>query len=152
MAVSCDFRLAAEGATFALPEVANIAVIPGSGGISRLTRLVGPHWARWLVMACETITADEAKQIGLVHQVYPSDVFADKVMEFAQRLAGLPREALGLAKMTIDHAATVDRRTAREIDRLAQTALFMSDDFKDRVNAFNEASRSQTSRVKETPT
>ena len=42
-------------------------------------------------MACETITADEAKQIGLVHQVYPSDVFADKVMEFAQRLAGLPR-------------------------------------------------------------
>ena len=54
--------------------------------------------------------------------------------------------------MTIDHAATVDRRTAREIDRLAQTTLFMSDDFKDRVNAFNEASRSQTSRVTENPT
>jgi hypothetical protein len=47
---------------------------------------------------------------------------------------------LGLAKVTIDAAETVDRRTAREIDRMAQTLLFMSDDFKDRVNAFNAAS------------
>ena len=41
---SCDFRLAAEGASFALPELPSLGVIPGSGGISRVTRLVGPHW------------------------------------------------------------------------------------------------------------
>jgi len=143
LGVSCDFRLVAEGATFGLPEVANIAVIPGSGGISRLTRLVGPHWARWLAMACETVDAEQALAIGLAHAVYPADTFAGQVQAFARKLAGLPREAMGLAKAAIDVAASVDRRTAREFDRMAQTMLFMSDDFKDRVNAFMEASASR---------
>jgi enoyl-CoA hydratase len=142
LGVSCDFRLAAQGSTFGLPEVANISVIPGSGGISRLTRLVGPHWARWLAMACETIDAQQAVDIGLVHKVYPADTFADDVQAFARKLASLPREALGVAKVAIDVAASVDRRTAREFDRMAQTVLFMSDDFKDRVNAFMQRSPS----------
>jgi enoyl-CoA hydratase len=133
---SCDFRLAADTATFGLPEVANIAVIPGSGGISRLSRLVGPHWARWLAMACETVGAQQALDIGFVHAVYPADTFAEQAAAFARKLAGLPREAMGLAKVSIDAAETLDRRTAREWDRMAQTLLFMSDDFKDRVNAF----------------
>ena len=51
LGASCDFRLASDAATFGLPEVPNLAVIPGSGGISRLTRLVGPHWAKWMAMA-----------------------------------------------------------------------------------------------------
>jgi enoyl-CoA hydratase/carnithine racemase len=140
MSASCDFRLAAEGATFALPEVMNVATLPGSGGISRLTRLIGPHWAKWLVMAGTTIDAEQARAIGLVHDVLPAETFAERVQEFARKLCSMPREALGLAKVTIDAAETVDRRTAREIDRMAQTLLFMSDDFKDRVNAFNAAS------------
>jgi enoyl-CoA hydratase/carnithine racemase len=140
MGVSCDFRFAAEGATFSLPEVQNIATLPGSGGISRLTRLVGPHWARWLAMACETIDAQQALQIGLVHAVYPADTFQEQVQAFARKMAGLPREAVGLTKHAIDVAETVDRRTAREFDRMAQTLLFMSDDFKDKVSAFNNAS------------
>jgi enoyl-CoA hydratase/carnithine racemase len=133
---SCDFRLASDAATFSLPEVPNLAVIPGSGGISRLTRLVGPHWAKWIVMAGETITAEEARAVGFVHAVYPVAEFRDRVDAFARRLAGMPREALGLAKMAIDTAATVDRRTAREFDRMAQTLLFTSDDFKDKVSSF----------------
>ena len=91
MGVSCDFRLAADTATFCLPEVANIAVLPGSGGISRLTRIVGPHWASWLVMAGERIDAMQARDIGLVHAVYPAAEFPERVQEFARRLAGMPR-------------------------------------------------------------
>ncbi|HEX5587005.1 MAG TPA: enoyl-CoA hydratase/isomerase family protein [Acidimicrobiia bacterium] len=140
MAASCDFRLSSDAATFCLPEVANIATMPGSGGISRLTRIVGKHWATWLVMAGERIDAETARRIGLVHDVYPAAEFPERVHAFAQRLAGMPREALGLAKLAIGTADTVDRRTAREIDRLAQSLLFLSDDFKDRVNAFNQKS------------
>jgi enoyl-CoA hydratase/carnithine racemase len=140
MGVSCDFRFAGEGATFALPEVANIAALPGSGGISRLTRIVGPHWARWLAMAGETVDAHEAKAMGLVHRVFPAESFQDDVQAFARKLCEMPREALGLAKVAIDAAASVDRRTAREFDRMAQTLLFMSDDYKSKVDAFNAAS------------
>jgi enoyl-CoA hydratase len=140
MGASCDFRFAAEGATFGLPEVQNLAAIPGSGGISRLTRIVGPHWARWLAMACERIDARQALAIGLVHAVYPGEEFADRVQAFARKLAGMPREALGVAKIAIDTADTVDRATARVFDRFSQTLLFTSDEFKDKVNAFNQAS------------
>jgi enoyl-CoA hydratase/carnithine racemase len=125
MGVSCDFRFAADTALFALPEVMNVATIPGSGGVSRLTRLIGP---------------EQARSIGLVHDVFPAATFAEQVQEFARKLCGMPREALGLAKVAIDTADTVDRRTARDVDRLAQTLLFMSDEFKDKVNAFNAAS------------
>ena len=140
MGASCDFRFAASGVNFALPEVANIATIPGSGGISRLTRMIGPHWAKWMVVAGETVGAEQAKHIGFVHDVFPVETFHERVREFATRLCGMPREAMGLAKVVVDAANTVDRRTAREIDRMAQTMLFMSDDFKDRVNAFTSAS------------
>jgi enoyl-CoA hydratase/carnithine racemase len=140
MGASCDFRFASEDATFALPEVPNIATLPGSGGISRLTRVIGPHWTKWMVMAGEIIDAKEAKEIGLVHKVFPPATFHDQVKAFATKLSAMPREALGLSKVTIDAANSVDRRTAREIDRMAQTMLFMSDDFKDRVRAFTAAS------------
>lgn len=149
MAASVDFRLAAEGATFSLPEVMNISTLPGSGGISRLTRIIGPHWARWIAMACETVDAQQALQIGLVHAVYPVETFQEQVQAFAQKLAGLPREAMGLAKIAIDHAETVDRRTAREIDRMAQTMLFMSDDFRGKVDAFNQASAARAAAAKQ---
>ena len=126
--VSCDFRLAASRATFGLPEIPNLAVLPGSGGISRLTRLVGPHWARWLAMAAQTVDAEQARAIGLVHRVIPDDVFPAEVAAFARHLAGLPAEALGLAKLAIDAAADSDRTTARNVDRIANTLLVLSEE------------------------
>jgi enoyl-CoA hydratase/carnithine racemase len=139
--VSCDFRLASENTTFCLPEVRNLRSLPGSGGISRLTRLIGPHWTRWLAMAGQTIDAAQALQIGLVHAVYPAAEFPDRVAAFARELVDLPREALGLAKVAIDVAATVDRATAREFDRVVQTLLFSSPEFQERVNAFKQRSQ-----------
>ncbi len=128
LGVSCDFRLASSRATFGLPEIPNLAVLPGSGGISRLTRLVGPHWARWLAMAAQTVDAEEARAIGLVHRVIPEDTFTDEVTAFARHLAGLPAEAVGLAKLAIDAAADTDRTTARNVDRIANTLLVLSEE------------------------
>ncbi|MDA8046648.1 MAG: enoyl-CoA hydratase/isomerase family protein [Actinomycetota bacterium] len=136
MGASCDFRLASDVATFALPEVPNLAVIPGSGGISRLTRLVGPHWATWMAMAGERVSARQAMDMGLVHAVYPVDDFTAAVSAFARRLAGYPREAMGMAKLAIGVAADVDRRTARDFDRVTQTVLFQSAEYRSKVDAF----------------
>jgi enoyl-CoA hydratase len=133
---SCDFRLASDAATFALPEIANLAIIPGAGGISRLTRLVGPHWAKWLVMMGETISAQQALDIGFVHAVYPADEFDEAVDAAARKLASMPREALDVAKMAIDAAPLADRRAARDFDRVAQTYLISSPEHRERVDRF----------------
>ena len=138
MAVSCDFRLAAEGTSFHLPEIPKLGVLAGSGGISRLTRLIGPHWARWLAMASRPVDAARALQIGLVHEVYPAAGFAEAVQSFAQDLVRLPREALGLAKLAIDTAASADRTTARDFDRVANTLLILSDQNLQTVGAYRD--------------
>jgi enoyl-CoA hydratase/carnithine racemase len=141
LGVSCDFRLASDTATFALPEIQNLAVLPGSGGISRLVRVIGPHWARWIAMAGQSVDAQAAMAMGLVHAVYPHEEFAERVQAFARHLVSLPREAVGLAKVAIDAAVNMDRRTARDFDRLAQTTLFQSADYTERVAAFGATRR-----------
>ena len=141
MGLSCDFRLASDTATFSLPEVRNLATVPGSGGISRLTRTIGPHWARWLAMAGQTVDAQQALAIGLVHAVYPAAEFQARVQVFAQDLAGQPGEAIGLAKVAIQLADELDRRSAREFDRIAQSLVLMSPEFQQRIAAFNARSK-----------
>jgi enoyl-CoA hydratase/carnithine racemase len=143
MASSCDFRLASDAARFGLPEIPNLGVIPGSGGISRLTRLVGPHWAKWLAVAAMTVEADQALHIGFVHAVYPAAEFSSRVQEFAHRLATLPQEAINLGKLAVDVSASSDRITARDFDRVANTLLITSDEYKQMVADFNAQSRAR---------
>ena len=138
MGASCDFRLASDSASFGLPEVANLAMIPGSGGISRLARLVGPHWTSWLAIAGEAITAQDARMMGFVHAVYPVAEFAQRAQAFAARLAALPPETLGVAKLSLRAAPYTDRASARDFDRLANTLLVTSREHAERMRAFAE--------------
>ena len=135
MALSCDFRLAAEEAKFGLPET-NIGVLPGSGGMSRLTRLVGTAEAKWLVIAAQTIDAERALRVGLVHELYTAEDFEQHYMDFARYLATLPREAIGAGKIAIDAIEDVDRSTARNIERLVNTPLSQSEEHRSLVQAF----------------
>jgi enoyl-CoA hydratase len=141
MASSCDFRLGSDSAHFGLPEVVNLAVIPGSGGISRLTRLVGPHWAKWLAVACENVTAEEALSMGFLHRVIPAANFPAEALAFAKKLATIPGDAMGVAKLAVDAAADTDRVTARNVDRLANTALLQSPDHLAKLAAFKARSK-----------
>ncbi len=137
LACSCDFRLCTPKAHWGLPEI-RLGVIAGSGGTSRLTRLVGPHWAKWIAMAGKNVDADTARMIGLVHEIYPEDEFMDRVYEFARSLIALPMEAVGLAKLSIDLVTAQNREYARHIERLANTTLTNSAEHRRRVRNFNE--------------
>jgi enoyl-CoA hydratase/carnithine racemase len=137
MSLSCDFRLAAKSVHYALPEIA-IGALPGSGGISRLTRIAGPHWARWMVMAAEQVSADQALSMGFVHAVYPDDEFGDRVWQFCLKLARQPYELLGLAKLSIELAADLDRAQARNVERIGNSLLFTRDEHKTLLREFLE--------------
>lgn len=128
MAGSVDFRFASPDAYFQLPEVA-LGTIAGSGGTSRVTRLVGPAWGKWLAMANQKVTAERALAIGLVHDVHPADELAARVHEFAVGLTRLPDQALGAAKLAVDMVADTDRRTARDIERVVNTSLIFGEEY-----------------------
>lgn len=127
MSLSCDFRLAAKSARYMFPE-AKLGAIPASGGVSRFTRLVGPHWSKWVIMANKPIDADRALLIGLVHDVFPDETFDDDVMAFCRHLADQPPEMVAMAKLTIDLAADVTAERARKIERLGQSILQVGDE------------------------
>jgi enoyl-CoA hydratase len=137
MSLSCDFRLAAKSALYGLPEI-NIGALPGSGGVSRLTRIAGPHWARWLVMAGEQVSSDQALVMGLVHAIYPDEEFETRINAFCEKLCKQPYEVMGLAKLSIELAADLDRSQARNVERISNSILFTGSEHRALVQEFLE--------------
>jgi len=135
ISLCCDFRLASSAATYGLPEI-RIGVLPGSGGTSRLTRMAGPHWTRWLALAGETVDAERARAIGFVHDVYPAEEFDARVQAFCEKLNALPPEAVAVSKLAIELATDLERGQARNVERLANSILFVGKERQERVAAF----------------
>jgi enoyl-CoA hydratase/carnithine racemase len=126
MAGAVDFRLASTQARFALPEV-ELGMIAGSGGTSRIVRLCGVGWAKWIGMAGEPMDAQTALMAGLVQAVWPPEEFEERVWHFCQRLAEKPPDAVGVAKMAIDLCKDLDRAGGRSVERIANTPLVLRD-------------------------
>jgi len=135
LSLSCDFRLAATSAGYAFPE-GKMGVLPASNGVSRLTRICGTHWARWMIMANKPVDAQKALIMGLVHEVYPDESFEEEVMAFCRHLAEQNGEQMGAAKIAIELANDVSRDQARHIERMANSALMLNPDYLARIDAY----------------
>ena len=137
LALSCDFRFAAETARVGFPET-NVGLIPGSGGCSRLVRLVGLAKAKRLVMTGEMIQAPVALQLGLVDEILAPDKLMPRAVEFAKQLATKAPLALGMAKVVINNCLNVDQDTGRQLERLGQSILKKTEDHREGAKAFLE--------------
>jgi enoyl-CoA hydratase len=135
MALSCDFRLASESASFSFPE-GLFGVLPSSNGVSRLTRLCGPHWARWLIMANMGADARKAEIMGLVHQVYPDAGFDEAALDFCRHLTKNDAQQMGAAKIAIELCAEVGRDSARHVERMANSALMLNPKYIAKIEAY----------------
>ena len=114
------------------------SVSRGRGGVSRLSRLCGSGWSKWLSVAGEKIDADTARIAGFVQAVYPREGFEEKVLEFCRRLAGRPAEAQGAAKLAVELAWDLDRTQARNVERLVNTPLMLRDNSEHVKKAFGK--------------
>lgn len=135
LSLSCDFRLAARSASYAFPE-GRFGTLPASNGVSRLTRLCGPHWARWLIMANQPVDAEQALTMGLVHEVFDDDRFESEVIAFCRHLAAQNTEQMGAAKIAIDLCAEVGRDSARHIERMANSALMLNPAYQEGIRQY----------------
>jgi enoyl-CoA hydratase len=134
MSLSCDFRLASASASYAFPE-AKFGVLPATNGVSRLVRLVGPHWARLLIMANMPVDATEARIMGLVHKVFPDESFEADVMAFCRHLAQQNTEMMGASKVAIELSADLPAHQAASVERLVNSSLMLGTDYQKLMTA-----------------
>ena len=104
--------------------------------MSRLTRICGTHWTRYLVMANKKVDADRALIMGLVHEVFPDETFEAEVAAFCRRLAQQNAEQMGTAKLAIEMARDVGLAQARNVERLANSGLMLDPDYQEKLAAY----------------
>ena len=135
LALSGDVVLASSDASFSL-AYSKIGLAPDGGTTYFLPRLVGEKRALALFFSGEALSAEDAKSIGLVTDVLPSERFGEQARAFANRLAHGPTLAYALAKQLVLDSMREGLETQMEKERRAITQTFASEDYRNGVAAF----------------
>lgn len=134
LAMTTDFRYAADNARFGQPEI-KLGLIPGAGGTQRLARLIGISKAKEWVYGGEMYDAETCRQLGLVDRVYPADEVYDRAVESARAYAAGPF-AMRMAKKALDEGTQMDLASALKLETELFAACFATEDQKIGMDAF----------------
>ncbi|HVP50567.1 MAG TPA: enoyl-CoA hydratase/isomerase family protein, partial [Terriglobales bacterium] len=140
IAMAADIRIARQDSgKIGLPEV-NLGVLPGTGGTQRLSRMIGKSRAIELIVTGNTFTFEEAKELGIVNDVYERENFMENVMEYARQFCppNKASKAVGRIKRAIQTGWEIPLEAALALERENQQLLFQSDDAKEGLNAYVE--------------
>jgi cyclohexa-1,5-dienecarbonyl-CoA hydratase len=137
LATFCDMVVASERATFGQPEI-KVGVFPPVAAVV-FPRLVGRNRALELLLTGDTIDAAEAKAVGLINKVFPTEEFRQKADEFIGKLTSLSAPVLKLTKRAVDralHADAIEGLAAAE--KLYLGELMRTEDAREGLNAYLE--------------
>ena len=136
LVLATDLVVADSEAEFGLPEVSR-GFVPGGGGTQRLPRVVGPNKAKEMVTTGNPISADEARELGLVNRVVEDDV------EGAAR--ELVAEAMENAPLAVEEAITLinegmdaSLNASMKYEQAVAAYLYTTEDAREGVRAFTE--------------
>jgi enoyl-CoA hydratase/3-hydroxyacyl-CoA dehydrogenase len=127
LAMACDFRIAAEAATFGQPEI-KLGIIPGFGGTQRLPRLVGEARALQMNLTGDSISAQRAYEWGLANEVVPDHELLDAALRWARTLAAQAPLAIEQIKRVSGAGTDAEKR--------GFATVFSSEDAREGIEAF----------------
>ncbi len=132
-----DIRLAAEGATFALPEP-SLGIVPAGGTLVRLARQIPYAHAMEILLSAGRFSAEELLHKGVLNHVVPAAELMPRTFALAERIKALSPSALAVIKESVQrlYDLPLDQAFAEEA-QLGQRA-FTSDDAKRGLQAFAE--------------
>ncbi|HEV8373804.1 MAG TPA: enoyl-CoA hydratase-related protein [Actinomycetota bacterium] len=137
LALACDLVVAADDATFGLPEV-RLGLVPAGGGTQLLVRRVGRSAAKDLVLTGRRVDAAEALRLGLADRVVPRAELPAAARGLAAEIAGNAPTAVRLAKWAIDLGADLAQEAAMEVEDQAWRRAVLSDDRREGIAAWVE--------------
>jgi crotonobetainyl-CoA hydratase len=138
IALACDLIIAAESATFALPEP-KVGLAALAGGLHRLPREIGTKQALGMILTGRHVPAAEGKALGFVTDVVPDDELMDAAKRWAEQILACSPMSIRASKQAVyqglDHAG-VREASAAKYD--AVKAMIDSEDFVEGPKAFAE--------------
>ncbi|WP_136678991.1 2,3-dehydroadipyl-CoA hydratase PaaF [Neptunomonas sp. XY-337] len=137
LVMHCDIVIAGDNAQFGQPEI-NLGIIPGAGGTQRLIRTIGKSMAMQLVLSGEFISAEQARDFGLISEVTIPERSFERAMELAKKIATKPPIAVRLAKESLLKAYETTLDSGLNIERKAFTMLAATQDRNEGIAAFME--------------
>lgn len=138
MALGCDLRfMGDEAGQIGLPEV-SLGVLAGTGGTQRLARLVGFSRALDLNITGDTLSPQEALDIGLVNKVFPQEETRKKTLEYARNIVDSATYAISNIKLSIMNGKEMPLNVAIRYEGELQNLLFRSEDAMEGLNSFLE--------------
>ena len=135
--LACDVRIAAENASFGLPEI-KLGILPGAGGTQRLPRLVGIGRAKEMLFCGDPIDAKEAYRIGLVNKVVPIESLMNEAKKMAMKFATRPPTAVRTIKNLVNAGMNMNLEPALTHESCCLELLFSTEDQKEGMKAFLE--------------
>lgn len=136
LAMACHFRVASDNAKMGLPEV-TLGLIPGYGGTQRLPQLIGKGRAMEMILTAAMISAEEAKECGLVNHVVPQAELIEFCQGLAQKICKNAPVAISEAINAVN-ASFKKTKNGYETEISAFGRLFSTSDFKEGTTAFLE--------------
>ncbi len=138
LSLMCDLRVAAEHATFALPET-GLGVIPAAGGTQRLPRIVGAARAREMILRRRHLNAAEALAMGLVHEVVEGgEEFLPRVLAWLTPLVEAAPIATRAALQALRAAEQLSLEEGLRHELWSYEACLRSEDRREALRAFAE--------------
>jgi enoyl-CoA hydratase/carnithine racemase len=140
IAMAADIRIARQDAgKIGLPEV-NLGVLPGTGGTQRLSRIVGKSKAIELMVTGNTFSFEEAKELGIINDIFDRDDFMENILEYARQFCppNKAAKAVGRIKRAVQTGWEIPMESALAVERENQQILFQSDDAKEGLTAYLE--------------
>ena len=136
LALACDFRLASPNARLGFPEI-KLGLIPGYGGTQRLPRLVGEGRALELILTGKSLSASEAEDMGLIHQVVDGDPI-HAAIQFSQGFTRYSLATLAHARHAVKRGMNQPIHEGLKIEADRSTLAYQSDDASEGIEAFIE--------------
>ncbi|HEX2414155.1 MAG TPA: enoyl-CoA hydratase/isomerase family protein [Thermoleophilaceae bacterium] len=143
VALACDLIVAREGATFGTPEI-NVGVFPFMV-MALIYRNVPRKKTNELLLLGERISAEEAREVGIVNRVVAPEEFEAAVDEWAVKLAGKSPVLMKLGKDAMYRQLDMPFEDALDYLRSQLSIAFTTDDIQEGVKAFFEKREPQWS-------
>jgi 2-(1,2-epoxy-1,2-dihydrophenyl)acetyl-CoA isomerase len=137
LALACDIVVAAEQANF-IQSFIKIGLIPDTGGTFFLPRLVGVARATSLMMLGGKLSAQQAKEWGMIYDVAPAALLMEAALGIAKEMATQPTHAMGLIKWALNDSTTNTLGAQLALEATLQREAGRTADYKEGVKAFQE--------------